>query len=333
MYSKLSLAFVAGLALVVQAQSDGGMHSHSHDHDHQDHHAGIFPTGMPYNSTGPAAGSVPTSVPTAGIFPTGTVAGSGISSGSGPEQTGDSTLTYTLGNNGHTTIITTTIRHTNTHTEYVYSHQTSAAAQGPGSDNNSAQGSDAPKTVHLTSTRTNVITTYLGETGAPGSVESGSGQQSGGCVAPTTITVQGPPITVTVTASDAAAPTDTGAGGGGNNNPPATSLGSSQTGGGDNNPPATSLGANQTGGGSQAPPYPLPSSKKHKTKCASTGFLTRQSVGPTDTGGAGPTGTEGMSGSHPTGLDIKKPYEHQSYTATGPKGSMAPAVSASAYKN
>ena len=113
MYSKLSVAFVASLAVAAQAQSGAAKHSEHHHH----YPTGVFPSGIPYKPSGSA--SFPTGASASGIFPTGTAAGTGtgVSGGSGPEQTGDSTLTYTLGSGDHTTVITTTIHHTNTHTD------------------------------------------------------------------------------------------------------------------------------------------------------------------------------------------------------------------------
>ena len=51
-----------------------------------------------------------------GPIGTGTGSGSGVTSAPGPEQTEDTTLTYTLGTGSSTTIVTTTIKHTSTET-------------------------------------------------------------------------------------------------------------------------------------------------------------------------------------------------------------------------
>ena len=118
MYSKLCIPVVAALAVVVQAGTDASKHTYHHGYDHHHHHfpSGIFPSGLPFKPSGSAP--FPTGVPTGGIFPTGTASGSGISGGSGPQQTGGpTTLTYTLGSGDHTTVVTTTIYHTNTHTD------------------------------------------------------------------------------------------------------------------------------------------------------------------------------------------------------------------------
>ena len=117
MYSKLSLAFVAALAAAAQAESGAAEASEHRGHGHGKHHrpSGLFPSGRPYQPSGSAP--FPTGVVSGGIFPTGTAAGTGVSGGSGPEQTGDTTLTYTIGAGDHTTVITTTIHHTNTHTD------------------------------------------------------------------------------------------------------------------------------------------------------------------------------------------------------------------------
>ena len=81
MYSKFSVAFVAALAAVVQA-----------DYGHS-HHASFHKNG-----------TQPSPEPSQAALSTGT--------GSGPGESGDTTLTYTLGSGSSTTVITTTIHHT-----------------------------------------------------------------------------------------------------------------------------------------------------------------------------------------------------------------------------
>ncbi len=81
MYSKLSVAFVAALAAGAQAYN--GHHQHGSFHKNGTHH---------FSALSQAALS------------TGT--------GSGPGESGDTTLTYTLGSGSSATVITTTIHHT-----------------------------------------------------------------------------------------------------------------------------------------------------------------------------------------------------------------------------
>ena len=138
------------------------------------------------------------------------------------------------------------------------------------------QGS-VTETLHLTSTSTHFVTQYASGTGAPGAEEKdaagGNGAGNGGCAAPSTVTVQGPEVTVTVTA-------------------PAE--GAANTGGVEEKTPETQgPGAGSEGAGSEIPPYPIPSSKKSKTKCASTGFITKSAKG-TASGAPLPTGSGGL---------------------------------------
>lgn len=81
MYSKLSVAFVAALA--VGAQAHYGHNHHGSLHKNGTHHSPEL---------------------SQAALSTGT--------GSGPGQSGDTTLTYTLGSGASATVITTTIHHT-----------------------------------------------------------------------------------------------------------------------------------------------------------------------------------------------------------------------------
>lgn len=113
MYSKLSVAAVA-LAIAGRMPLVAA--------EYQQQASGIFPSGASYQPSGSApfptgaSGVFPTGA--SGVFPTGAAAGTGtgVSAGAGPEPTGDSTLTYTIGSGDHTTVVTTTIHHMNTHT-------------------------------------------------------------------------------------------------------------------------------------------------------------------------------------------------------------------------
>lgn len=81
MYSKLSVAFVAALAAGAQA------------HYGNNHHGSLHKNGTHHSPELSQA-----------ALSTGT--------GSGPGESGDTTLTYTLGSGASTTVITTTIHHT-----------------------------------------------------------------------------------------------------------------------------------------------------------------------------------------------------------------------------
>ena len=81
MYSKLSVAFVAALA--ASAQANYGHNHHGSLHKNGTHHSAEL---------------------SQAALSTGT--------GSGPGESGDTTLTYTLGSGASTTVITTTIHHT-----------------------------------------------------------------------------------------------------------------------------------------------------------------------------------------------------------------------------
>lgn len=122
MYSKLSVAFVAALA--VGAQAWGGHDTHAHLHKNgtysqpsQTHESASGLRGGPYSHPVPGSPSeVPTSAAPSIPLTTGTSGQeSGSSgSGSGSGESGDTTLTYTLGSGTSTTIITTTIHRTET---------------------------------------------------------------------------------------------------------------------------------------------------------------------------------------------------------------------------
>ena len=81
MYSKLAVAFVAALAAGAQASYGHNYHSFLHKN-----------------------GTYHTPKLSQGALSTGT--------GSGPGESGDTTLTYTIGSGSSTTVITTTIHHT-----------------------------------------------------------------------------------------------------------------------------------------------------------------------------------------------------------------------------
>lgn len=137
MYSKLSVAFFAALAVVAQAAYD----HHGHDHFHKNGtHSFSFPTGsgfpvpsglVPPFSTGGSPSQLPASAPYptgTGSSPSGAPSGAPISSGfpvptgapissgasgagsspssaSGAGESGDTTLTYTIGTGSSTTVM------------------------------------------------------------------------------------------------------------------------------------------------------------------------------------------------------------------------------------
>lgn len=263
MYNKLCLL---ALAVAAQATPDFPRAHQYQGHHHQGHHhhhpsGGIFP---PSGSVAGPVAPFPTGAPGPGVFPTGTAAAGGSTGGAGPQPTGDTTLTYTITANGQPTTITTTVHHTKYHTDFVYGQQ---AQQSEAAAANNAEQGDVTQTVHITSTSTHFITEYAGASSAPAAEEKealpASAAGNGGCGAQSTVTIQGPEVTVTITA-------------------PAEAAG---TGGGDEGMPSSqAAGASATGGG-EVPPYPIPSSKKHKTKCASTGFITKGGPRPTGSGG------------------------------------------------
>ena len=100
MYSKLSVVFVAALALVTQA--------HGHNAYASLHKNGTYsmPSHPNESGSGSHGGHPPAPVPA----PLSTGTGSG--SGSSPGESGDTTLTYTIGSGASATVITTTIHHT-----------------------------------------------------------------------------------------------------------------------------------------------------------------------------------------------------------------------------
>ncbi len=119
MYSKLALAFVAALAVVVQADDS----DYSYKNGTSSYPSGSGAPLLP--GTGASASQVASSAPfpistggslSAGPLSTGAPIGTGTSaSGSSPTSAGkseDTTLTYTIGTGTSATVITTTIRHT-----------------------------------------------------------------------------------------------------------------------------------------------------------------------------------------------------------------------------
>ena len=129
MYSKLSFAFVAALAVASEASLDHNAHEKLHKRNETfpgPSGSGAplppglapFSTGLPIPSSGPApsgaassTGGVPLTTG-APLSAGGTGSGSSPSSAGSPEQSGDTTLTYTVGTGSSTTVITTTIHHT-----------------------------------------------------------------------------------------------------------------------------------------------------------------------------------------------------------------------------
>lgn len=117
MCSKISVAFVAALAVGAQAWGGHDFRHHMHKngtytHPSQPHESGKGPHGGPSSHPGPFPGSPSEAAPSIPLT-TGT-SGEGSGSGSGSGESGATTLTYTLGSGTSTTVITTTILHTET---------------------------------------------------------------------------------------------------------------------------------------------------------------------------------------------------------------------------
>lgn len=100
MFGKIPVILALAIATSAYGSSDGIVYSHSH------HPSGIRPSGFPGPFGGTGRPGALSTGPTAG--PTGT----------GGIQTGDSTLTYTMGSGLSTTVVTTTIHHTILSTKY-----------------------------------------------------------------------------------------------------------------------------------------------------------------------------------------------------------------------
>ncbi|MCJ1260891.1 hypothetical protein MMC22_000755 [Lobaria immixta] len=178
--------------------------------------------------------------------------------------TSDSVLTYTIGTGSSTTVIITTIRHTLTSTLLKTIYATKASNHELGATDTpvspeSPVGPTTTKRNFITSTA--IITVYPVPTGEPtGSVESPGGGQNhvkavgNSCAPQVTVTVPGPEVTVTVTAT-ASAGSSSGAGEDATEVPTLSAL------------PSLSSSA-LFNNGTEA------SSRKSKTKCRSTGFLT-----------------------------------------------------------
>lgn len=115
MYAKLCMTVVAALAAASQAKP------HDHEGMPKYHPSAGYPG--PFGPHGPyptAGGAGPAPFPTGGPAPLPTrVPGPG-SPGSGPSGSGEdvTTLTYTVGSGDHTSVVTTTIYRTRTHTNY-----------------------------------------------------------------------------------------------------------------------------------------------------------------------------------------------------------------------
>lgn len=189
MYSKLSLAFVAALAVVVQAD------------DLYKNGTFTFPSG--------SGAPLSTGAPTA----TGT--GASSSSPSSVGESGDTTLIYTLGTGSSTTVITTTIHHTIYQTESSVSFiigQTILLRADLVTQFVSATsdvGAEAASRGKSTRYRTIQSTIYVpaasatgsgGESAATGgSAGNGAaGNGASGCGGTVTVTATGPVVTVTV---------------------------------------------------------------------------------------------------------------------------------------
>ncbi|KAL8831181.1 MAG: hypothetical protein Q9170_005409 [Blastenia crenularia] len=253
MFTKLSAALVGALAVAAQAGPHYGAYGHQKHHHIKSLSAyGNQTTSLPPTSSGlgnsptlaSSVGTGGSAVPTIPLS-TGDNAGptiplttgaSGIG-GNSPVQTGDHTLTYTLGSGSSTTVVTTTIKETSTHTNINTVYATSGSEAG--ATGGSEDGSEPTTTITSTSTSTLYKTVVPASSGLGNSPVGASG--SGKCPAQATVTVTGSPVTVTVTAGS----------------------GPASSGSGDS--PISS-----------SAPYPV-SSKKPKTKCptASTGFMTK----------------------------------------------------------
>lgn len=134
MYTKLSLAYVAALAVASGAAREHKGHEQFHKHGARQFpgysrgplpsglapfSTGVVPSGAPYPT---GSGAVPSSAPisTGGVplttAPPLTTGGSGTgsspSSAGGSSEVEDTTLTYTIGTGSSTIVITTTIRRT-----------------------------------------------------------------------------------------------------------------------------------------------------------------------------------------------------------------------------
>lgn len=237
MFIKLSIALVGALAVAAQAALQyGGQGKH---YGHEKYHSikstdgygnqtsvssslGNSPTqasSVPTESTStPVYGS--SSVPGGSVVPTiplstggpsiPLISGATGTGGNSPIQTGDHTLTYTLGSGSSTTVITTTIKETSTQTNIstVYATSGSGAAATGGSG-----GGDEPTTTitsTLTSTQYKTIVPVSSGVGNSPVGASGSGNSSGGasgsgnssgassgsgnCPAQATVTVTGSPV-------------------------------------------------------------------------------------------------------------------------------------------
>ncbi|KAL9016387.1 MAG: hypothetical protein Q9185_006258 [Variospora sp. 1 TL-2023] len=244
-----------------------------------------FPTIIPDETSSVPVGSGSSDAPTIPLS-TGATAGPSIplttgpssTLGNSPVETGDHTLTYTLGSGSSTTVVTTTIKQTSTKTNVntVYAEPTGV----------SEGGNEPTTTITATSTVTQTNTVFPVSSGldnSPVGASSGLGNSpvgpssglgnspvspsgSGKCPVPVTVTVTGSPVTVTVTA------------------------GSGPSG------PASSGLANSPIDSSAL--YPV-TTKKSKTKCptASTGFITK----PYPSFTSHPTAS--ITFAHPTGTD------------------------------
>ena len=88
----------------------------------------------------------------------------------------------------------------------MYASQTAAAEQGSGDNGGNGGPGDVTSTRHLTSTFTNYITAYASASSAAANADEKIAQGTdnggnGGCAAASTVTVQGPEVTVTVVSS------------------------------------------------------------------------------------------------------------------------------------
>ncbi|KAL8990748.1 MAG: hypothetical protein Q9177_000667 [Variospora cf. flavescens] len=249
-----------------------------------------FPTILPDETSFVPVGSGSSDAPTIPLS-TGATAGpsipltTGLSStlGNSPGETGDHTLTYTLGSGSSTTVVTTTIKQTSTKTNVNTVYATGSEAEPTGG---SEGGNEPTTTITSTSTLTQIKTVFPVPSGlgnspvgdssglgnSPVGASSGLGNSpvgpsgSGKCPVPVTVTVTGSPVTVTVTA------------GSGPSGPASSGLGNSPIGSSALNPVTT---------------------KKSKTKCptASTGFITK----PYPSFTSNPTAP--ITFAHPTGTD------------------------------
>ncbi|KAI4289446.1 MAG: hypothetical protein L6R35_001279 [Caloplaca aegaea] len=242
-----------------------------------------FPTIIPDEASSVPVGSGSSDAPTIPLS-TGATAGPSIplttgpssTLGNSPVETGDHTLTYTLGSGSSTTVVTTTIKQTSTKTNLntVYATSGSDAEPTEGSEGGNEGGNEPTTTITATSTLTQTNTIFpvsSGLSNSPAGASSGLDNSpagpsgSGECPIPVTVTVTGSPVTVTVTAGSG---------------PASSGLGNSPVG-------SSAL-------------YPV-TTKKSKTKCptASTGFITKPYPSFTSQPTASitfaqPTGTDGV---------------------------------------